>query len=158
MPPKKTSSIVSPDPSPTLSVTSCPCSIMITRRQSRMRPNHLPVRARPAAETHKDEPEQGIDEDEHDSGEDSVSHESKSAASTDGDVDTGSGADLYSEPHERTPEPSSGPCTRCCGRCCCHNTSPEPQHCVRCHTDNTAEAWSSASSVVSPGGQCTCQR
>ncbi|KAF8546180.1 hypothetical protein OG21DRAFT_1211076 [Imleria badia] len=39
----------------------------------------------------------------------------------------------HSEPEE--PKPISSPCTCRCNGCCCHGTSSEPQHCVRCHTD-----------------------
>ena len=42
-----------------------------------------------------------------------------------------------SSPSESKPKLTSSPCTCNCGGCCCHSTSTEPQHCVRCHTNYT---------------------
>ncbi|KAN0073666.1 hypothetical protein V8E55_012143 [Tylopilus felleus] len=38
---------------------------------------------------------------------------------------------------KRSPQPESAPCTCRCGGCCCHGSSTELQHCVRCHTNYT---------------------
>ncbi|KAN0073662.1 hypothetical protein V8E55_012139 [Tylopilus felleus] len=43
----------------------------------------------------------------------------------------------YDSDPEGSPQPESAPCTCRCGGCCCHGSSTELQHCVRCHTNYT---------------------